>query len=414
MKQIIPYTNSALRVSLSVLATALLLSCTSNSDEGTVSTDYMKVTDIVMSGNHASTTLHIEADCPWRITEGVDWVQVSPVQGVGTADVEVTTGANPSSLNERSCEIRVTTDGGLERIITLTQGRNNESMDVSTRTLTFGEDGGEQVFTVTSNTQWTITGGADWLSLSTEGGTDNGSVTVIAQKNTTEYERNAVFTVTGNSGTAAQINVSQVGKNVTMTIEPERIEAVAKGREYSFQVLGNADWTVTADVTTWLTLETRSGSNEGPVRITLTDNVTSEARVANIRVTTSSGRLERTCVITQAGATVPSLTQPVVTGITRYEATLQSTFTSSLDASEGGFCYSLQANPTVNDKSVKVAGVEGQSGELTTQLTGLTSGKTYHVRAWVRNANGIGYSADATFTTEGKTPGEDDNPTPDL
>ena len=52
--------------------------------------------------------------------------------------------------------------------------------------------------------------------------------------------------------------------------------------------------------------------------------------------------------------------------------------------------------------------------ELNAKLSGLTSGQTYYVRAWVRNANGIGYSSDATFTTEGKKPGEDENPTPDL
>lgn len=398
----------------SLMAIAALSACTSNNDEGNVSTDYIKVTDIVMSGNLSSTTLHIEADCPWRISEGVDWLMVNPVQGKGTADVEITTGANPSSIEERSCQLRVTTDGGIERIITLTQGRNNESMDVSTHTMSFGEGGGELVFSVTSNTRWAITGGADWLTLSTDNGTENGSVTVIAQANTSEYERNAVLTITGNSGTAVQINVSQVGKNVILTIEPELIEATAKGRTYSFQVLGNADWTVSADVTTWLELDRRNGSNEGPVRVTLTDNVTSEARTANIRVTSSSGRLERSCVITQKGATVPSLTQPVASDVERYTAAVSSTFTSSLDATQGGFCFALTPNPTINDKSVTVDGITGQDGELSTKLTGLISGRTYYVRSWVRNANGIGYSSDATFTTEGSTPGEDENPTPNL
>lgn len=398
-------------VSLAVMAMG---GCTSNNDEGLASADFMKVTDVVMSGNHSSASLHVEANCAWRISEGVSWLTANPVQGKGTTDVELTTGANPSSIEERIGEITVTTDGGIKRVITLTQGRNNESLDVSTHTLSFGESGGELVFTITSNTHWVITGGADWLTMNTSEGTDNGSITVVAKANNTEYERNAVLTVTGNSGSASQINISQVGKNVILTIEPERIEAVAKGREYSFQVLGNADWTVSADVTTWLSLDRRSGSNEGPVRITLTDNVTSEARTANIRVTSSSGRLERTCVITQQGASVPSLTQPVVTEVTRYEASLQSTFTSSLDATAGGFCYAFTPNPTINDKTVNVEGVSGQSGSLTVQLSGLTSGRTYYVRAWVRNANGIGYSADATFTTEGKLPGEDENPTPNL
>ena len=253
----------------------------------------------------------------------------------------------------------------------------------------------------------------DYLT-STAEGTDNGSVTVIAQANTTEFERTAVYTVTGNSGTAEQVNVTQLGKTVILTIEPELISATAKGRSYSFQVLGNADWTVTADVTTWLELDVRSGSGESPVRVTLSDNVTSEPRTANIHVTSSSGRHERTCVITQAGATVPSLTQPAVSGVERYAASVSSTFTSSLDATQGGFCYALTPNPTINDKSVTVDGVSGQDGQLSATLTDLVSGRTYYVRSWVRNANGIGYSSDANFTTEGKTPGENDNPTPDL
>ena len=149
----------------------------------------MKVTDVVMSGNLSSTSLHIDADCSWRISESVDWLTVSPIQGTGSADIELTTGANPSSVDERSCELTVTTDGGVTRTITLTQGRNNESMSVSTHTLSFGEGSGELVFSITSNTRWKITGGADWLTLSTAEGTDNGSVTVIAQANTTEFER---------------------------------------------------------------------------------------------------------------------------------------------------------------------------------------------------------------------------------
>ena len=392
----------------------LLGSCSSNNDEGGVSSDYMKVADVVMSGNLSSTTLHIDADCSWHINESVDWLTVNPVQGTGSIDVELTTGANPSSIEERQCELTVTTDGGVTRTITLTQGRNNESLDVSTHSLSFGEGSGELVFSVTSNTRWTITGGADWLTLSTQEGQDNGSVTVIAQVNTTEFERTAVYTVTGNSGSAQQVNVTQLGKDVILTIEPALIDATAKGRTYSFQVLGNADWTVTADVTTWLELDVRTGSGESPVRITLQDNVTSEARMANIRVTSSSGRHERTCVITQAGATVPSLTQPAVSGVERYQAQVSSTFTSSLDATQGGFCYSLTPGPTINDKTVTVDGVSGQDGQLSAVLSELTSGRTYYVRSWVRNANGIGYSSEATFTTAGSTPGSGENPTPDI
>ena len=81
-------------VAAAVLTACFALgSCSSNSDEGGVSGDYMKVTDVVMSGNLSSTSLHIDADCSWRISESVDWLTVSPIQGTGSADIELTTGA---------------------------------------------------------------------------------------------------------------------------------------------------------------------------------------------------------------------------------------------------------------------------------------------------------------------------------
>ena len=390
-------------------------SCSTNDDVGNVSGDYLKGADVVLSGNLPTATLQVEADCGWRITETTDWLTVSPVQGTGNATVELTAGVNPSSLEERSCPITVTTDGGVQRVITLSQSRSNESLAVSTTDLVFGENGGELSFTITSNTQWNISGGADWLTLSTTQGTENGTVSVTAQANSQETSRIAILTVSGNS-TKFDIQVTEQGKNMVLVLEPELISATAKGATYTFQVMSNTDWTVTSDVTTWVEIPdaSRNGSNEGRVSVTLADNITSEPRTANIRVTNTSGSVERTCVITQAGATVPTATQPAVTDITRYQANVSSTFTSSLAITACGFCYATQPNPTINDQSVSVAGVEGVSGEVATTLTGLTSGMTYHIRAWVRNANGIGYSSEAIFTTEGLIPDDDDIITPNL
>jgi len=409
------YKLSTVKYPLATLLAALLLAaCSSNNDEGNVSSDYLRATDVVLNGSHTSTTLHIEADCTWRIVEEAEWLAANPVQGEGSMDVELTTGVNPSSIDERSCQIKVVSEGGVERVVTVSQTRNNEQMTVSTETLSFGEAGGELEFSITSNTRWTITGGADWLTLSETTGLDNGSVTVTVQPTNVEMDRNTVLTITGNSGTAVLLTITQRSKNVTLTIEPALIEAPAKGGTSRFNVMSNTDWTVTSDVTTWVTINQRSGSNEGEVTVTLTDNVVSEPRTANIRVVSASGRQERTCVITQAAATVPSLAQPAISGIGRYEATLYSTFTSSLDVTECGFCYATHDNPTVSDRNVPVTGQQGMNGDLQTTLSGLNSGTLYYIRAWARNANGIGYSATATLTTEGTIPGEEENPTPNL
>lgn len=396
-----------------VAAAFLLAACTSNDDIGVVSTNYLKVNDVVVNGNLSSVSLHIDADCSWKITEDVAWLTVSPIQGDGPMDVTLTTGANPSSVEERSCQLTITSDGGLKRVISLSQTKNNESLEVSTNEMSFGENGGKLSFTVTSNTKWDITGGADWLTLDITTGLNDGEVAVTAAATTLEMDRTATLTITGNSGTARQVNITQVSKNVILTIQPEIIDANAKGSTQQFFVASNTDWTVTSDVT-WVTVNVPSGSNDGQVTVTLPDNVTSEARVAHIRVVSASGRQQQTCTITQAAATVPSLTQPVINGIERYKANFSSSFTSSLDITECGFCYSTTPNPTVNDKVVRVTGQQGMSGDLNVNVSELTSGTTYYVRAWARNANGTNYSSDATFTTEGTIPGGGDNPTPSI
>lgn len=399
--------------SILLLAAALLASCSKNDELGNVSGDLLKVADVALSGNLSTATLQVEADCSWRISESVDWLSVSPVQGQGNTEVTLTTGVNPSSLEERSCQLTVTSDGGVQRVITLNQSRSNESLAVSTTELTFGENGGELSFTITSNTQWEISGGADWLTLSTTKGTENGTVSVTAQGNNQETSRIAVLTVNGNT-TNFDIQVTQQGKNIVMVLEPERIEATAGGAAYTFQVQSNTDWLVTSDVTTKVSLSPASGSNNQTVTVSLEDWTSSEARTINIRVTNTSGSVARTCVITQTGATPPSATQPAVSGVTRYQAGVSSTYTSPLAITACGFQYSLDATFQEGVRSVTVEGPSGMSGELQATLDGLTSGMTYHVRSWVRNDNGIGYSNAATFTTEGIIPGNGDNPTPNL
>lgn len=395
---------------------AVLLSCTSNDDTGNVSADYMKVTDVVIEGQNTSGTLQIEADCSWTITSDASWVTVGTPQGEGSQGVTLTTGINPSSVEERNCQLTVTSKGGVTRVVNVKQTRNNESLQVSITEHNYGEQGGSVEFTITSNTTWTITGGADWLTLSTTSGSGNASISMTAQANDNdnEEERRTTLTVTGSGGAHSDILIIQAAKTVTLTIEPEEIPATAKGDVYTFRVQSNTQWNVTTSVEGWVTIGQASGSNNGEVNITLSDNAGSEARTANIRVVSASGRHTQTCVITQAGATPPTLTAPVASGIGRYEFSVSTNFNSPLNVSESGFCYSeTTQEPTINNINLPVTS-QGTSGSFSLKLENLKSGRTYYVRAWARNANGIGYSATTEVRTEGNVPGEDENTPPNL
>ena len=72
------------------------------------------------------------------------------------------------------------------------------------------------------------------------------------------------------------------------------------------------------------------------------------------------------------------------------------------DVTERGICLGTATNPTAE---TVVAGVNGDGrGYYTYNLTGLTAGTTYYVRAYAKNAKGTAYGAEISFTTNETEP----------
>jgi len=66
-----------------------------------------------------------------------------------------------------------------------------------------------------------------------------------------------------------------------------------------------------------------------------------------------------------------------------------------------GVCWRTTANPTTSDsKTTDGVGI----GQFVSEITGLTAGLTYHVRAYATNSIGTAYGADITFSTSGQAP----------
>ena len=61
-----------------------------------------------------------------------------------------------------------------------------------------------------------------------------------------------------------------------------------------------------------------------------------------------------------------------------------------------GVCWSTSVNPTITDATLSSAGT---LGGFTSNITGLTVGLTYHVRAYATNSVGTAYGNDISFTT---------------
>ena len=61
-----------------------------------------------------------------------------------------------------------------------------------------------------------------------------------------------------------------------------------------------------------------------------------------------------------------------------------------------GVCWSLKANPTINDSKTEDG---GGAGQFTSSITGLSTGIEYYVRAYATTKNGTGYGATMLFST---------------
>jgi uncharacterized protein (TIGR02145 family) len=99
---------------------------------------------------------------------------------------------------------------------------------------------------------------------------------------------------------------------------------------------------------------------------------------------------------------VPTLTTDAVTSVTLTTAVAGGNITSDGGGavSASGVCYATTALPTLSN-SFTTDGTP--TGSFTSNLTGLTTGTTYYVRAYATNSSGTAYGNQQVFTTVHET-----------
>ena len=96
----------------------------------------------------------------------------------------------------------------------------------------------------------------------------------------------------------------------------------------------------------------------------------------------------------------PSVTTSAITEITTTTATGNGNVTALgvPNPTQHGVVWSVNANPTIAD-SKSTDGAVSAIGAFTSNITGLTPGTLYHVRAYATNTAGTVYGEEVTFTT---------------
>jgi plastocyanin len=95
---------------------------------------------------------------------------------------------------------------------------------------------------------------------------------------------------------------------------------------------------------------------------------------------------------------IPVLTTVAVTNITQTSATSGGDISSDGNATvvARGVCYSTSANPSITDPNTS----DGTgSGQFVSNISGLTTGTLYYVRAYATNSAGTAYGNQVSFST---------------
>lgn len=142
----------------------------------------------------------------------------------------------------------------------------------------------------------------------------------------------------------------------------------------------------------------QGGDLSGHVSITytLTQDVTYYIGLLNDSEPSTSCMLNIT-----AANTAPTVTTQEVRDITQTAAKVNGNITDlgTPNPTQYGVVWGMSANPTTTLSTKTTQGAASSAGAFTSNITGLTAGTTYHVRAYATNSAGTSYGEDVTFTT---------------
>ena len=169
------------------------------------------------------------------------------------------------------------------------------TFSISPLSLAYTSSSGSGSLSVSANSSWTATASDSWITFNTTNGSGNGTVNYSVSDNPSAKERIGTITVRCGAETATH-TVKQSAEAAKLNISPTLADYPSASAEGSFSVSANYSWSVTKS-DSWISLYTTSGSGNGTVSYSITEN-TGTQRSGTITV--KSGSLTATHTITQA------------------------------------------------------------------------------------------------------------------
>ena len=199
------------------------------------------------------------------------------------------------------------------------------TLAVDPKNISVPASAGNAPISIISNTDWTVTSNQSWCTLAPTG---TGALTINAnyEENLSINPRIALITISVSGLPAIEVTLTQAGAAPLLSVTPQNQNVADPSGNTTFAVTSNTNWAVSSDQP-WCTVSL-SGSGNGTIEATFTQNLSIQSRIANISVTVN-GLSTIIVTITQAGAAVILTVTPPVKNVNAYAASVDFTVTSN-------------------------------------------------------------------------------------
>lgn len=260
-------------------------------------------TSITLEADGTAQTISVSSNTSWTVRADDSWLIFSPTSGSGSNSITVHATVNTGE--ERSTKLYITdTTNKASAEVRVTQKAPDvptPTLDISINSLSFYATGGNDSFTITSNTSWTVSSDQTWCTVSPLSGSNNGTVTVKVDENKETTTRSANITIKYDNKSVT-ISVSQAAADISLTVSPTSLSFTENGGSEKITISSNTSWNVSSKQS-WCTVSPTSGSNNGTVTVTVSANDSNSDRTATVTITDASNSVKREVSIIQAAKT---------------------------------------------------------------------------------------------------------------
>ena len=257
---------------------------------------------ITLSASESTGSITVNSNDDWVVVSD-GWIQLSrmyssraasyylnSVSGNGNTIIGIRCTENTGSTRTGGITAYCQSDSSITATTTVSQAGGYEKpyIMLGYYSLEVVGNGVSTAVSVTSNVSWSATTDSRWITINTLTGTGDGSVSFVVDGNTADIERKGTITVF-NGELSVSLYITQDASSLKpyIMLSPSSFIVPSSGSTGNvISISANCDYDITTDAD-WITLSAASGSGDGSVSFTTSENQSKFTDAGNITFTNS-------------------------------------------------------------------------------------------------------------------------------